>query len=139
MSVEKNLRLADEILNAYNEHDLDRIVKFWADEEEGFARREFQKNFWLTAFPDTHMEVIRRTAQDDRVVLEAIVSATHLGPLRFWVTEPIPATNKKIEFQICEVALWKKGKLKDIKAYFDRGIILKQLGVEDKVDWEQFG
>lgn len=84
------------------------------------------------------MEVIRRIAQDDIVVVDAIVSATLMGPLKFWVTESIPATNKKIEFHICEVSRWKNGKLKDIKAYVDRGQILKQLGIEDRVDWEYF-
>ncbi len=135
MSVEENLREAEKLLNAYNEHKLDLLVKFWVDKKKGLARLEFQKNFWLTAFPDTHMEVIRRTAQDDIVVVEAIVSATHMGPLKFWVSEPIPATNKKIEFHVCEVSQWENGKLKDIKAYLDRGQILKQLGIIDKVDW----
>lgn len=139
MSVEENLRLSEEVIKNYNEHNMDLLVKYWADEEVGLARREFQINFWLVAFPDTHMEVIRRTAQDDRVVLEAIVRATHSGPLKFWVTEPVPATYKKIEFHICEISQWSKGKLKEIRAYLDRGQILRQLGVEDRVDWEQFG
>jgi predicted ester cyclase len=72
------------------------------------------------------------------VVLEAVVSATHLGPLKFWVTENIPPTNKKIEFHICEVEQWANGKLKDIRAYVDRVRILKQLGIVGKGDWEQF-
>ncbi len=138
MSIEENLRLSEENLKAYNEHDLDRLVETWADEELGLARKEFQKNFWLAAFPDTHMEVISWTAQDDRVVLEAIVSATHLGSLKLWVTEPIPATNRKIEFPVCEVFHWENGKLKDLQAYLDRGRIIKQLGIEAKVDWDQF-
>ena len=138
MSVEENLRLSEENLNAYNEHDLDRLVKSWADEEVGLARKEFQKNFWLFAFPDTYMEVISWTGQDDRVVLEAILSATHLGSLKLWVIEPIPATNRKIEFPVCEVFHWENGKLKDLQAYLDRGRIIKQLGIEAKVDWDQF-
>jgi predicted ester cyclase len=138
MSVDKNLQLSLELLDAYNDHNLDLLPKFWSNEKEGLARREFQKNFWLKAFPDTYMEVVRWIAQNDQVVLEAIVSATHLGPLEFWVTEPIQATNKKIRFPICEIFTWKNGKLTDIQAYFDRGHILKQLGLEDKIDWEQF-
>jgi predicted ester cyclase len=138
MSVEENLRLSKENLKAYNEHDLDRLVKLWADEKVGLARKEFQKNFWLTAFPDTHMEVISWTAQDDRVVLEAIVSATHLGSLKLWVTEPIPPTKRKIVFPVCELFHWENGKLKDLQAYLDRGRIMKQLGIEPKVDWDQF-
>jgi predicted ester cyclase len=97
-----------------------------------------EKLFWLAAFPDTHMEVVSWTAQGDRVVLEAIVRATHLGLLNLWVAEPLPATNKKIEFPICEVFQWKDGKLKGIQAYMDFAQIWKQLGIEAEVDWEQF-
>ncbi len=138
MSVEQNLRLSEEVIDAYNTQDFDRAIKLWADENKGLARIEWQISYWLVAFPDTHMEAISWTAQGERVVLEAILRATHLGPLKFWVTEPIPATNKKIEFRVCEVFHWKDGKLKDIEAYLDRGRILKQLGIEAKVDWEQF-
>ena len=44
MSIEENLRLAKESVKAYNDHDLDRGVTFWADEEQGLAQREFQKH-----------------------------------------------------------------------------------------------
>jgi predicted ester cyclase len=138
MSADENLELAKDVIHAYNEHDLDRLLTFWADKEVGQARLEYQKNFWLAAFPDTHMEVISWTAQDDRVILEAIVRMSHLGPLKFWVTDNLPATGKTIEFPICEVTHWKDGKLINIQAYFDRGRILKQLGIVDKVDWEAF-
>jgi predicted ester cyclase len=138
MSIEENLRLSREAIDAYNAYDFDRTMKLWADEEMGLARKEWQLSYWLAAFPDTHMEAVSWTAQDERVVLEAILRATHLGPLKFWVTESIPATNKKIEFLVCEVFQWKNGKLKDIQAYLDRGHILKQLDLEAKVDWEQF-
>ena len=138
MSIEENLKLSKDNLRAYNEHDLDQLFESWEDQEVGLARKEFQRDFWLTAFPDTHMEATVWTAQDDRVVLEAIVRATHLGTLNFWVTEPLPATNRKIEFPICEIFHWKNGKLKKIQAYLDRGRIFKQLGFEDRVDWEQF-
>ena len=138
MSVEENLRLSKENLRAYNEHNLEKLAESWEDKEIGLARKEFQRDFWLAAFPDTHMEVITWTAQDDRVVLEAKVTATHLGTLKLWVTEPQPPTNRKIEFPICEILLWNNGKLRDIKAFWDRGRVIKQLGIEAKVDWEQF-
>jgi len=49
---------------------------------------------WLPAFPDTHMEVTSMLAQDNCVVTEAMVRATHTGTLKMWVTEPVPATKK---------------------------------------------
>lgn len=137
MSVEENMRLVREVIEAYNEHDLDLLVAFWADEGMGLARKEFQRDFWLAAFPDTNMEIISMTAQDDCVVAEAIVRATHAGPLRMWVKEPIPATNRRIEFQVCEVAHWENGKLTGLKAYFDVSSIIGQLGLSESFDWNQ--
>ena len=135
MSIEENLRLAKEMVKAYNDHDLDRGVTFWADEEQGLARREFQKNFWLHAFPDTYVEVINMTAQDAYITTEAIVRATHTGPLKLWVTEPVPATGKKIEFPYCSVGRWENGKLQELHVYLNEFLILKQLGISKNIDW----
>ena len=137
MTIEENIQSAKEYLKAYNEHDLDRLVTFWADKGMGMARREFQKNFWLAAFPDTHMELISITAQDDRVVVDAIVRATHAGPLKMWVKEPVPATNRKIEFHVCEIGFWENGKVKGGRNYIDVADIISQLGVSDSFDWEK--
>ena len=129
MSIEENLRLAKETVKAYNDHDLDRGVTFWADKEKGLVQREFQKNLWLPAFPDTHMEVINMTAQDGYVTTEAIVRATHSGPLKMWVKDPVPATKKKIEFPYCSVGHWENGKLQELRIYVNEWLILKQLGI----------
>jgi predicted ester cyclase len=138
MSVEENLLLSKYVIDAYNAQDFDRVIGLWADRENGLARKEWQLRYWLTAFPDTHMEAVSWTAQGERVVLEAILHATHLGPLDFWVIESIPATGMKIEFRVLEFFQWDNGKLKDVRAYLDRGQILKQIGCESAVDWEQF-
>ena len=137
MTVEENVRLAKEYIKTYNEHDVDRFVTFWMNEDEGLARQEYQKNFWLVAFPDTHMEIISITAQDNRVVVEATVRATHTGPLRMWVTEPVSATNKKIEFAYCSIGYWENGKLRELRQYVDTASIVSQLGVSDHFDWKE--
>lgn len=134
MTIEGNLRAAEDHIKTYNDHDLDRLVTFWQDKQTGLERREFQKNLWLAAFPDTHMEVISMTAQDDRVVVEAIVRATHAGPLNMWVKHPIPATNKKIEFPYCSVGQYKNGKLVELRTYIDIFNILDQLGIAEQVN-----
>jgi predicted ester cyclase len=138
MSVEEKLRLSKEVLDAYNAQDFDRTMGLWADRENGLARKEWQLRYWLAAFPDTYMEAVSWTAQGDLVVLEAILRATHLGPLDFWVIDSVPATGMKIEFRVCEVFQWDNGRLRDVRAYLDRGQILKQIGCESSVDWEQF-
>ena len=138
MSPAENLRLSDQYLKTYNRHDLMGIVDYWADVQEGNARAEYQKNFWLAAFPDTHVELIRRTAQGNMVVTESIVRATHLGPLKFWVLEPLPATGRKIEFHYCGAVEWENGKIKEMRTYVNAATILGQLGVGEYVDWGAF-
>jgi predicted ester cyclase len=139
MSVDDNVRTAKKILNAYNQHDLDHYAEFWADQEEAAARKAFQKDIWLAAFPDTHMEVTSMTAQGNLVVTESIVRATHTGPLETWVSQSVPATNKKIEFPLCNVGEYENGKLKKLRSYgFSPANVLRQLGVIDLADWEQF-
>lgn len=134
MSEEENLRLAKEAVKAYNDHDLDRGVTFWADQSQGLARREYQKNLWLPAFPDTQMEITNMTIQGSFVTTEAIVHATHTGPLTMWVKEPVPPTNKKIEFPYCSVGRWENGKLQELHIYVNELLILKQLGITDNID-----
>ncbi len=76
------------------------------------------------------------TAQGDRVVIEAIVRATHAGPLKMWVLDPVPATSRRIEFSYCSVGQWEGGKIKALRTYVDRSAILGQLGVSpDNVQW----
>lgn len=138
MAADENLRLTDQYLSAYNRHDLQAIAGFWADAQEGNARAEFQKNYWLAAFPDTRIKLVRRIADGDLVITELIVRATHLGTLKFWVTEPFPATKKKIEFHYCSAGQWENGKLIELRNYVNAATILGQLGVTETIDWNAF-
>ncbi len=136
MSFEEILHLAGDYIRAYNAHDRDRTVTFWADAQKGLAGKKYQEQYWLAAFPDTHVEVTSMTAQGDRVVIEAIVRATHAGPLKMWVLDPVPATSRRIEFSYCSVGQWEGGKIKALRTYVDRSAILGQLGVSpDNVQW----
>ena len=139
MVSEVNLRLAEESVQAYNDHDLDRGVTFWADPENGLVRQEYQKNMWLPAFPDTHMQVTHMFAQGAYVVTEAVVRATHTGTLKMWVTKPVPATGKRIEFPYCSIGRWENGKLQELHVYVNECLILKQLGITENIDWSIYG
>ena len=75
------------------------------------------------------------TAQDDRVVIEAIDTGTHLGELDWWVKEPVPPTNKKIKFSSCTVLFCENGKMIKYHVYLSPLIILGQLGIRENIDW----
>ena len=75
------------------------------------------------------------TAQDDRVVIEGIVRMTHKGELKMWVTDPVPATNKKVEFHLCVSQKWENGKIAAYQNYFSPMSILGQLGITDNIAW----
>lgn len=136
MSIEKNLQLTRQLIQAYNDQDLDRYAGFFADPEVGQVHKEYQRDLWLSAFPDTHMEVTSMTAQGNLVVVEATVRATHTGPLKLWVKETLPATNRAIEFPYCSVSEWENGKQVNLRAYVNVSGIVMQLGVRaEDLEW----
>jgi predicted ester cyclase len=101
----------------------------------GSDYRAFEINQWIPTIPDTVMEVTSMTAQDDRVVIEGIVRMTHTGDLTIWVKDPVPATNKKVEFGLCGIATWKNGKITEYRTYMSPMAILGQLGITDNIAW----
>ena len=83
MSIEENTRIAAEFVKVCNEQDWDRFAKFFENEKFGTDYATFEKSQWIPAFPDTNMEIVSLTAQDDRVVIQSIVRMTHTGELKF--------------------------------------------------------
>lgn len=69
------------------------------------------------------------------VITEVVVRATHTGMLKIWVTKPVPATGKKIEFPYCSVGCWENGKLQELNVYVNEFLIRKQLGITENMDW----
>ena len=79
----------------------------------------------LRAMPDLHIDIRRRHASEDAVVLEVIIRGRHLGAWR-----GLPATGRQIEFPLCGVYTFdQKNRLAGEKIYYDRATVLRQLGV----------
>jgi steroid delta-isomerase-like uncharacterized protein len=140
MSVEENLRVLDEAMEAFQAHDLDRLDRLNANSiiwrspssPEGVkgraAVREFNETF-TTAFPDIQIRKERSFGQGDWVCLEGVFTGTHRGPLTAPGGRTIPATNKPIRFRVGFVGKVERGEVTEANVYFDMLALLSQLGL----------
>ena len=91
--VEAQVKLVEEHVLAEVEHDLERIMRTWGEspwfdgvawDEQSYGRDEVRKHYdaLLTSFPDLAIDVKARHVTDDAVILEVVVSGTHLGQWR---------------------------------------------------------
>jgi predicted ester cyclase len=105
--VEQHVRLE-------NEHDLEGVLGTFGDT----ARL-------MKALPDLVIDIQRRHFTDDAIVLEVMIRGTHLGGWR-----GLPATGRRVEFPLCAVYTFDSADcLAGEKIYYDRGTVLRQLGV----------
>ncbi|MCJ2531794.1 MAG: ester cyclase [Candidatus Thermoplasmatota archaeon] len=140
MTVEENLQKVDPMIEAFNDHDLDRFVGFRAESNVYHAPelpeplkgrgalREFYQGL-LKAFPDGRAEVVRAFGQGDWVSLELTVTGTHQGPLPGPGGEAIPATNKPVRFKTCFVVKFEGGEVTEEHEYWDQLGFMAQLGL----------
>jgi len=127
--VEQHVRLE-------NAHDLDGVLstfgetahyddEAWSEHYKGAdGVRQFYEQL-MNALPDLEIEIQRRHVSDGTVVLEVMIRGTHLGPWR-----GLPATGRRVELPLCGVYTFDSDdRLSGEKIYYDRGTVLRQLGV----------
>jgi steroid delta-isomerase-like uncharacterized protein len=127
--VEQHVRLE-------NAHDLEGVLHTFGDtaryDDEAWGEhykgangvRLFYEQL-MAALPDLEIEVQRRHVTDDAVLLEVMIRGTHLGPWR-----GLPATGRRVEVPLCGVYTFDSDdRLAGEKIYYDRGTVLRQLGV----------
>lgn len=141
MSVEENLSLIDEALEAFNAHDVDRFVKFYAVSAVHYqptqseplkgrdAIREDYVKSTFTAFPDVQFEKVRAFSQGNWVCVEGNFKGIHKGPVPGPGGEIIPATDKTVRVPICLVVKFEGGKVTEVHEYNDQLGFLAQLGI----------
>jgi len=79
----------------------------------------------LKALPDLEIEVQKRHVTDDAIVVEVLIRGTHLGAWR-----GLPATGRRVQFPLCGIYTFDADdRLAGEKIYYDRGTVLKQVGV----------
>jgi steroid delta-isomerase-like uncharacterized protein len=127
--VEQHIRLE-------NDHDLEGVLRTFGDsaryDDEAWGEhykggnevRLFYEQL-MKALPDLEIEVQRRHVTDDAVLVEVIIRGTHFGEWR-----GLPATGRRVEFPLCGVYTFDSDdRLAGEKIYYDRGTVLRQLGV----------
>ncbi len=128
--------MVEEHVRLENAHDLDGIMGTFGAEarydDEPWSERHLGRDqvrayyqAMLRAAPDLRIDIQKRYLSADAVILEVIISGTHLGPWR-----GLPATGRRLEFPLCAVyAFGADGKLAGERIYYDRATVLRQLGV----------
>ena len=76
------------------------------------------------AFPDQEIEIVALHTADDAVLMEAIVRATHTGPLR-----GLPPTGRSFEQQFLAIFVFEGDGLVCERVYYDTATVLQQLGI----------
>jgi steroid delta-isomerase-like uncharacterized protein len=129
-----------ERVQAFNQHDPDTFVAFYAEDATVFdpmypqplrGRDALRTDFgeFLTAFPDAQFEIGRVVASDDTVAFELIARGTNRGPIAF-PTGQIPPTNRAIELpQAVFARLDDRGLVIEEHRYYDVGGLVEQLGL----------
>jgi steroid delta-isomerase-like uncharacterized protein len=127
--VEKHIQLE-------NQHDLEAVLGTFGDSaryddepwDTHFEGADGVRAFYtqlMRALPDLEIDVQRRHVADDAILVEVIIRGTHRGEWR-----GLPATGRRVEFPLCGVYTFDADdKLAGEKIYYDRGTVLRQLGV----------
>jgi SnoaL-like polyketide cyclase len=78
----------------------------------------------LQAMPDLHIDIRRRHASEDAIIVEAVIRGRHLGTWR-----ALHATGRQMEFPLCGIFTFDEGnRVAGEKIYYDRATPLGQLG-----------
>ena len=104
------LELVAEHIRRENLHELDGILDTfgpdaryddqpWGDHRVGRDAVRLYYRQMLAAAPDLHIEVTHRYATGEAIILEVIISGTHIGDWR-----GLPATGRPVRFPLC--AIW---------------------------------
>ena len=130
------IAVVDRHIRLENEHDLEGVLRTfgdlaqyddepWGEHYEGRnGVRQFYEQL-MKALPDLEIEVQRRYVADDAILVEVMIRGTHLGGWR-----GLPATGRRVEFPLCGVYTFDaEDRLAGEKIYYDRGTVLRQLGV----------
>lgn len=139
MSAEDNARLARELHQAFNDRNFARVDDLaeqdveWENVATGetFSGPEGIKQFmqgWVAAFSDANTEIVDLHAGDDFAVIEFVGRGTHDGTLH-GVAGGIPATNRSVDVQFCEIYHVRDGRVASGRTFFDAATMMGQLGI----------
>jgi steroid delta-isomerase-like uncharacterized protein len=130
------IAIVDRHIRLENEHDLEGVLATFGDHAryddepwgEHYEGRDGVRSFYqqlMAALPDLVIDVQRRHVTDDAILVEVMIRGTHLGAWR-----SLPPTGRRVEIPLCGVYTFDgDDQLAGEKIYYDRGTVLRQLGV----------
>jgi len=130
------IAIVDRHIRLENEHDLEGVLATFGDHAryddepwgEHYEGRDGVRSFYqqlMAALPDLVIDVQRRHVTDDAILVEVMIRGTHLGAWR-----SLPPTGRRVEIPLCGVYTFDSDdQLAGEKIYYDRGTVLRQLGV----------
>lgn len=134
--LQARLDLVAEHIRFENEHHLEGILSTfgpeaqyddepWNDHRTGRDGVQSYYQELLAAAPNLKIEVQRRYAAEEAVVVEVVISGVQTGAWR-----GLPATGRAFSFPLCGIYTFDaEDRLKGERIYYDRAAVLKQLGV----------
>jgi len=141
MTAQTNATLIRSLFTAFNTRKLNELVKHmspkveWRNMATGevFKGPDGVRKFlesWISAFEDIRLDVRHMAATDQHVATEFGARATHTATLET-PNGPLPATNRKVDLALCELATIENGKITSIRTYYDSATMMAQLGVTE--------
>ena len=136
VDIDARLKLIEEHVQAEIDNDMDRIMATWGASpwfddvgwEETWSGRDGIREHYeelLGAFPDMDIQTVARHVTDEAVILEVVVTGTHTGQWR-----ELPPLGRKMRSRVCAIYTFdEEGLLELERTYYDKGIILEQLGM----------
>jgi steroid delta-isomerase-like uncharacterized protein len=130
------LAIVEQHIRFENAHDLEGVLgtfgdgaryddEAWGEHHEGHDGVRLFYEQMMKALPDLVIDVQRRHVTDDAIVLEVMIRGTQLGSWR-----GLPATGRRVDLPLCAVYTFDAAdRLAGEKIYYDRGTVLRQLGV----------
>lgn len=141
MPDERLLNLLHDAIQAFNAHDLDGWMEFYAEDASHIQpnlsepltgraeiREDYLKSTWIP-FPDFRFELERAFGDGDWMCVMGVLTGTHTGPLAGFGEEVVAPTNQSIRVPLCLVVQFKDGRAVQVYEYNDQLGLLDQLGL----------
>ena len=128
-------QIAIGLMDAWNEHDVDYVMSFYAPEyvgvdvgqatpEHGLDGKRRAVEHYLYAFPDLHFMPEDPVGQDNTVVVNWIARGTHLGPFM-----NIPPSGRTIKVRGVSTLKLRHGKIVEATYVWDVAGMLREIGL----------
>lgn len=131
----------DGAIEAFNAHDLDRWMEFYAEDAihiqpnlkdplsgKEAIREDYLNSTW-TPFPDFRFELEHAFGENNWMCVTGKLTGTHTGPLPGTDEAAVQPTNRPIRIPLCLVIEFSDGRAIRVYEYNDQLTLLHQLGL----------